>query len=122
MVTNLIIDNGKWRERWLLPPFRKEHDRLLAIAQDDGRFGEHAIVVCGPDGMWWNDDLYFVLERMADDVDLGVASPASLRRACSRIEKKEWRPGEKTAVTINGMRISVAADEAPVDHGGYEFL
>lgn len=120
MITNLIIDNGKWRERWLLSPFRKEHDRLLALAgkEDDGR----AIVIEGEDGIWWNDDLWFVLERMADDISLGVAPPASLRRACSRIEKKKWKVGDSMSVTINGIRISVRADETSVDRGVYKFL
>lgn len=57
MATNLLIKSeGKYNftERYLLPNARQNYNELVEKAHKDDA---EPLVIAGPDGIWWNDDL-----------------------------------------------------------------
>lgn len=125
VITNLkatVKLNGveQFTERYLLPDFRQENDRLVKEAQDEGV--EPIIVVGADDGLWWNDDLYFLFDRM--DCCEGVARvswPKELEEFKDEIDA--WKPtveGETKTYTHGDLEITMVADVAPMTNGRIE--
>ena len=67
-VTNLVVKrNGEPElvERYLLPEFRQINDALVKVGLE---LDIEPLQIVGTDGLIWNDDLQFLLERFCDGV------------------------------------------------------
>ena len=115
-VTNYIVSatNCKWKERYVLPECREHMNSLLAEAEKKGY--EPLLVIGKDDGMWWNDDLLFVLDRMSDGKCWHQEDP--LRKWCEEIEEHPLSPGEARSFECLGNTYTVTADDTDLSHGG----
>lgn len=112
MATNLLIKSeGKYNftERYLLPNARQNYNELVEKAHKDDA---EPLVIAGPDGIWWNDDLVFVLERMHGDIH----SP-KIREWKEDIDATVWTDGLEKVYEDEGCKITVVADSTPMTNG-----
>lgn len=115
-VTNYIVSssNCKWRERYVLPECREHMNSLLADAEKKGY--EPLLVVGKDDGMWWNDNLLFVLDRMSDGKCWHQDDP--LRKWGESVDDNPLSPGESRMFETDGVLYTVLADDTDMTHGG----
>lgn len=123
--TNLILTvklKGKvqFTERYLMPNHRAENDRLMKEANDqsaeeqiDGSF-----VVKGKDGLWWNDDLDWVLDRMWNAGRWTIG----LRVFKDNLLKKPLAVREKQVFTHGNLIIEAVGDNTAMTEGEIEWI
>lgn len=118
--TNLILTvkeegNVKFSERYLMPNHREENDRLMkeatAKAEEDGVDG--SFVVTSKDGMWWNDDLDWVLDRMWNAGRWTIG----LRVFKDNLLEKPLAVGEKRVFTHGNLIIEAVGDDTAMTDG-----
>ena len=121
--TNLILtvkQDGKvqFTERYLMPSHRAENDRLMKEAND--KMDEERIygsfVVKGKDGLWWNDDLDWVLDRMWNAGRWTIG----LRVFKDNLLEKPLAVGEKRVFTHGNLIIEAVGDDTAMTDGAIE--
>lgn len=123
--TNLILtvkQKGKvqFTERYLMPNHRAEHDRLIKEANDKAAEEriDGFVVVKGKDGLWWNDDIDWVLDRMWNDGWWSI----SLRVFKDNLLKKPLAVGEKRVFTHGNLIIEAVGDDTAMTDGEIEWF
>ena len=121
--TNLILTvkqegKVKFAERYLMPSHRAENDRLMKEAND--KMDEERIygsfVVKGKDGLWWNDDLDWVLDRMWNAGRWTIG----LRVFKGNLLEKPLAVGEKRVFTHGNLIIEAVGDDTAMTDGEIE--
>lgn len=121
--TNLILtvkQEGKvqFAERYLMPSHRAENDRLMKEANDkmDDERIYGSFVVKGKDGLWWNDDLDWVLDRMWNAGRWTIG----LRVFKDNLLEKPLAVGEKRVFTHGSLIIEAVGDDTAMTDGEIE--
>ena len=105
-VTNYIVSSTRcsWKERYILPDFRSRMNELCKKMEERGC---EPLIVVGRDGMWWNDDLPFVLDRMSDTF---CVKGTVLYAWAKEIDSNPLSAGEKRTIEFDGDAYCVEAD------------
>lgn len=121
--TNLILtvkQDGKvqFTERYLMPNHRAENDRLMKEAYDAEKdVGiDCSFIVKGKDGLWWNDDIYWVLDRMWNTGRWTIG----LRVFKDDLLKKPLAVGEKRVFSHGNLIIEAVGDNTAMTDGEIE--
>lgn len=141
-VTNLLMEvwcsplvkGGErmhWKERFILGGHRAELDRLQAemdLPANEGRGARMPVGV--KDGLWWNDDMVFILDRFSandhepNETDNSVLDwPKGLSEFGEQIQFREYeKVGEVLTYEHGGLKITVTADDSDVSEGRIKWL
>lgn len=141
-VTNLLMEvwcsplvkGGErmhWKERFILGGHRAELDRLqdeMDLPANEGRGARMPVGV--KDGLWWNDDMVFILDRFcANDLEPnktvigGMDWPKGLSEFHDKILWREYETvGEVQTYERGGLKIVVTADDSDVSEGRIKWL
>ena len=113
-VTNYIVScTGKsYKERYILPEFRSRMNELIEKMEENDC---EPLLVIGKDGMWWNDDLGFILDRMSD---ARCVYGTELYDWESEIYANPLSVGERRAFEFNGDTYFVEADCTDLSNDG----
>ena len=113
-VTNYIVSSTgrSYKERYVLPKFRSRMNEL--VEKMDVHECEPLLVI-GKDGMWWNDDLCFILDRMSDTC---CVKGTVLYEWANEIYDNPLSVGEKRTIEFDGDTYCVEADCSDLSNDG----
>ena len=111
-VTNLVVKRRgepELVERYLLPEFRQVNDALVKVGLE---LDVEPLQIVGTDGLIWNDDLQFLLERFCDGVGEDVI--AQWKR---EIDSRTWNVGDCFVYRDGDVELEVKSDATPMLDG-----
>ena len=113
-VTSYFVNRSQgWRERNILPAFRSY---LYSLENIEAKKGYEPLLVIGKnDGLWWGDDLHFILDRMSD----GKCCDGDVLYAwANEIEEHPLKPGELREIVVDNYKYWITTDDADVSKDG----